>query len=94
MLDAGCGTGAHLPRFAGRFDVTGVDLSPHMQIAAARASGVAAMRDAVTTVEERHVMRLSDPGEFAAAFERAGLTFERLPHTLRPGRSVYAGVKR
>ena len=31
LLDAGCGTGRHVARFAGRgFEVTGVDLSPHM----------------------------------------------------------------
>jgi SAM-dependent methyltransferase len=42
LLDIGCGTGAHLPRFAEEFDVVGVDLSPQMlAIASERAPGVA-----------------------------------------------------
>jgi dTDP-3-amino-3,4,6-trideoxy-alpha-D-glucopyranose N,N-dimethyltransferase len=41
LLDVGCGTGAHLPRFAEDFDVVGVDLSPQMlAIAAETAPGV------------------------------------------------------
>lgn len=54
---------------------------------------VAATPDAIDVVEERHVMRLTDPVEMAAAFAAAGLTCERLPHMLRPGRSVYLGAK-
>lgn len=45
------------------------------------------------SIDEHHVMRLSNPIEFAAAFGAAGLSFERLPHMLRPGRSVYVGVR-
>src|SRR5437016_502278 len=30
LLDVGCGTGAHLPRFAEQFDVAGIDLSEEM----------------------------------------------------------------
>ncbi len=44
------------------------------------------------TIEELHVLQLSRPEEVRAAFETAGLTFERLPHMLRPGRSVYVGM--
>jgi SAM-dependent methyltransferase len=55
---------------------------------------VAATNEALETVDERHVLRLSDPDEFAGAFEAADLTFERLPHMLHPGRSVYLGVRR
>jgi len=54
---------------------------------------VFAAEDGLTTVDEHHVMRLSDPAEMAAAFAAAGLgSFERLPHMLHPGRSVYVGV--
>jgi dTDP-3-amino-3,6-dideoxy-alpha-D-glucopyranose N,N-dimethyltransferase len=38
LLDVGCGTGAHLPRFAEEFDVVGVDLSPTMLDIAAEAA--------------------------------------------------------
>lgn len=194
LLDVGCGTGAHLPRFASDFDVVGVDLSPPMlEIAAERAPGVqvvegdfrsfqlgrafdvvvslfsgigylteqedldaavanmaehlnpggvlliegwvepdywigstvnaesgrqgdlavaravrssksgmhcaiemqyvAATPHGITTVEERHTMRLSDPDEFRDSFAAGGLDFDRLPHMLHPGRSVYVGMK-
>lgn len=53
----------------------------------------AATSDAITTVNEYHAMRLSDPDEFADAYSAAGVSFARLPHMLHPGRSVYAGVK-
>jgi SAM-dependent methyltransferase len=46
------------------------------------------------SIEELHKLRLSDPDEFSSAFASAGLTFERLPHMLRPGRSVYVGGHR
>ncbi len=194
LLDVGCGTGAHLPRFSQEFDVVGVDLSPQMlaiasehksdvpllegdfrsfeldrtfDMASSLFSGigymversdlqtavaniarhlnpggvvliegwvepdywigstvnaesgrdgdlavarvvrssrhamkceiemryVAATPDGMTTVEEQHTMRLSDPSEFSDAFSAAGLSFERLPHMLHAGRSVYVGVK-
>ena len=54
----------------------------------------AATADDITTVDEHHTMRLSDPIEFESAFRAAGLTCERLPHLLHPGRSVYVGVAR
>ncbi|MFA7477769.1 MAG: class I SAM-dependent methyltransferase [Acidimicrobiia bacterium] len=54
---------------------------------------VAATPQGITTVEERHTMRLSDPDEFARSFAAAGLDFERMPHMLHPGRSVYVGTK-
>jgi len=44
------------------------------------------------TIEELHVLQLSLPDEVRSAFEMAGLAFERLPHMLRPGRSVYVGM--
>lgn len=44
------------------------------------------------TIDEHHVMRLSVPEEFEAAFRSAGLGFERLPHMLHAGRSVYVGI--
>ena len=195
LLDVGCGTGAHLRRFARRFDVTGVDLSGDMltiasarlpstrlvegdfrtfdlgrtfdavvslfsgigylteetdlriaianmarhleengvlllegwvepeywigstvnaesaregELAVARAVRsrrdgslcqismryVAATPSELVTVDEQHLMRLSDPVEFKNAYEAAGLTFERLPHMLHAGRSVYAGIRR
>jgi SAM-dependent methyltransferase len=194
LLDLGCGTGAHLPRFTEDFDVVGVDLSPQMLALAAkrlpgailvegdfrsfrlnrkfdvavslfsgigyltnqddlraavaniaahlnpggvlltegwvepdywiegrvnaetgRDSEVAVARvvrsslsgmiceiemrytvvtpAAITSLDEQHRMRLSDPSEFADAYLAAGLDFGRLPHMLHPGRSVYAGVK-
>lgn len=194
LLDVGCGTGAHLPRFAETFEVVGVDLSaPMLTLAAGRAPSVvlvegdfrtfaldrrfdvavslfsgigyltelddlrtaisnvaahlnprgvlliegwvepeywrgstvhsesgragelavarasrssrtgtqceiemrytAATSEAITTVDERHTMRISDPDEFADAYAAAGLSFARLPHMLHTGRSVYAGVK-
>jgi SAM-dependent methyltransferase len=49
--------------------------------------------EGLTSIDEHHVMRLSDPTEFATAFALADLSFERLPHMLRPGRSVYVGTK-
>jgi SAM-dependent methyltransferase len=52
----------------------------------------AATLDEITTVDEHHTMRLSDPAEFEAHFAAAGLSFERLPTLLRSGRAVYAGV--
>jgi SAM-dependent methyltransferase len=55
---------------------------------------VAVTADETIRVEEHHAMRLSDPEEFATAFSAAGLTAERLPHMLHPGRSVYVGRKR
>ena len=45
----------------------------------------------VTSVDEHHVLRLSVPSEFVTAFEMANLSFERIPHMLRAGRSVYVG---
>jgi SAM-dependent methyltransferase len=54
---------------------------------------VATTLDGLTSVDEHHVMRLSDPSEFATAFALADLSFERLPHMLHPGRSVYVGIK-
>lgn len=195
LLDVGCGTGVHLPRFAESFEVVGVDSSPQMldiargrapdvllvegdfrtfdvgrrfdscvslfsgsgylidevdlrlavsnkarhlnpggvllvegwvepeywlgsmvsaesgvrgDLAVARAARsrregvlcevemryVAATDQSFETVDERHVLRLSDPDEVAGAFIVADVTFERLPHLLHPGRSVYVGVRR
>jgi len=54
---------------------------------------VAATTTGLITIDEQHRMRLSDPAEFALAFERAHLTFERLPHMLHPGRAVYVGTE-
>jgi dTDP-3-amino-3,4,6-trideoxy-alpha-D-glucopyranose N,N-dimethyltransferase len=48
--------------------------------------------DGISTIDEHHVLRLSDPEEFESAYQEAGLTFERLPSFIRPGRSVYVGV--
>jgi SAM-dependent methyltransferase len=48
--------------------------------------------DGITTIDESHTMRLSEPAEFADAYSQAGLTFERLPHAVHPGRSLYVGV--
>ena len=194
LLDAGCGSGAHLPQFSREFEVIGVDVSRDMlDIAAQRAPGVSlvegdfrtfdvgrtvdiavclfsgigylvefedlragianiarhlnpggallvegwvepefwsgntvrassgntddlavarairssrdgmkcelemqyvvAKPDALNMISEHHTMRLSDPAEFAEAFESAGVSFDRLPHMFHPGRSVYAGVK-
>lgn len=45
------------------------------------------------TIDEHHRMRLSDPGEVEAAYLASGLTFERLPHMLHAGRSVFLGVR-
>jgi SAM-dependent methyltransferase len=53
---------------------------------------VGASPEVLTTIDENHRMRLSHPEEFARAYEREGLSFERLPHMLHPGRSVYAGI--
>jgi SAM-dependent methyltransferase len=55
---------------------------------------VAATPEHLVSVDEQHIMRLSDPAEFAGAYEAAGLTFERLPHMLHPGRSVFVGARR
>lgn len=54
---------------------------------------VVATVDEVTTIDEHHVMRLSDPEEMAAACRAVGVDVERLPDLLRPGRAVYVGVK-
>ena len=53
---------------------------------------IVATLDGISTIDERPVLRLSDPEEFESACQEAGLTFERLPSFLRPGRSVYVGV--
>jgi SAM-dependent methyltransferase len=53
----------------------------------------AAYTDRIVTIDEAHTMRLSHPDEFRNAYEAAGLTFDRLPHMLRPGRACYLGVK-
>ncbi|MEY2453642.1 MAG: dTDP-3-amino-3,4,6-trideoxy-alpha-D-glucopyranose N,N-dimethyltransferase [Acidimicrobiaceae bacterium] len=53
---------------------------------------VAATPDDVTTIDEHHTMRLSEPVEFARAFQAAGLTCARLPDLLHPGRSVFVGA--
>jgi hypothetical protein len=53
---------------------------------------VSATADGVTSVDEHHTMRLSEPAEFEAAYQAAGLSFERLPDVLRPGRAAYVGV--
>jgi SAM-dependent methyltransferase len=53
---------------------------------------VAATNAGLETIDEHHVMRLSDPEEFASAYRQAGLSFERLPDLLRPGRAVYVGT--
>ena len=99
LLDVACGTGAHLPRFAaesGRSDDVAV-----ARVVRSRREGmrcdvfvryVAASADGVTTADEHHALRLSDPGEFEAAYRSAGLGFERLPHMLHPGRAVYVGA--
>jgi SAM-dependent methyltransferase len=52
----------------------------------------AASAEGVSTVDEDHVVRLSDPLEFEHAYRTAGLSFERLPHMLHPGRAVYIGI--
>jgi SAM-dependent methyltransferase len=54
---------------------------------------VAITPEGIRAIDEHHVMRLSDPSEFATAFALADLSFERLPHMLRPGRSIYVGTK-
>jgi dTDP-3-amino-3,4,6-trideoxy-alpha-D-glucopyranose N,N-dimethyltransferase len=54
---------------------------------------IEATHEGITSIDEDHVMRLSDPVEFAAAYQRAGFTFERLAGLLRPGRGVYIGMK-
>lgn len=51
----------------------------------------AASSDGVSTIDEEHVVRLSDPDEFEDAYQSAGLSFERLPHMLHPGRAMYVG---
>jgi dTDP-3-amino-3,4,6-trideoxy-alpha-D-glucopyranose N,N-dimethyltransferase len=51
-----------------------------------------ATHEGITSVDEHHVLRLSDPQEFATAYQQAGLTFERLPNFLRPGRGLYIGM--
>jgi SAM-dependent methyltransferase len=61
-------------------------------VAVAATAATATGTDGFTTVEEDHTMRLSVPTEFEAAYRDAGLTFERLPHMLHPGRAVYAGM--
>ena len=53
---------------------------------------VAATNAGLETVDEHHVMRLSDPEEFASAYQQAGLRFERHSDLLRPGRAVYVGI--
>jgi SAM-dependent methyltransferase len=53
---------------------------------------VVATLEGITSVDEHHVLRLSDPEEFATAYQQAGLTFERLPSFLRPGRGLYIGT--
>lgn len=60
--------------------------SLHMRYVAATAEGM-------STVDEHHRLRLADPVEHQAAFLAAGLTFERLPHMLHPGRAVCVGVR-
>jgi SAM-dependent methyltransferase len=52
----------------------------------------AASSEGVSTVDEDHVVRLSDPHEFEEAYRAAGLSFERLAHMLHPGRAVYVGA--
>jgi SAM-dependent methyltransferase len=52
----------------------------------------AATDDDITTIDEHHTMRLSVPSEFETAYLSAGLSFERLPHMLHPGRAVYVGI--
>jgi SAM-dependent methyltransferase len=52
----------------------------------------AATLDDITTIDEHHTMRLSDPAEFEGHYAAAGLSFERLPTLLRPGRAVYVGL--
>jgi SAM-dependent methyltransferase len=54
---------------------------------------VAATAEGMRTIDEHHRLRLADPAEHEAAFVAAGLTFERLPHLLHDGRSVYVGVR-
>jgi hypothetical protein len=54
---------------------------------------VAGTPDELITVDGQHYMRLWEPVAFASAYEAAGLSFERLPHMLHPGRSVYAGIR-
>ena len=53
---------------------------------------VAATKAGLETIDEHHVMLLSDPEEFASAYQQAGLSFERLSELLRPGRAVYIGT--
>jgi SAM-dependent methyltransferase len=53
---------------------------------------IVATHEGITSIDEHHIMRLSDPEEFSAAYQQAGLTFERLPNLLRPGRGVYIGM--
>ncbi len=53
---------------------------------------IVATHEGITSIDEHHDMRLSDPEEFAVAYQQAGLTFERLPSLLRPGRGVYIGM--
>ena len=55
---------------------------------------VAASPDGLATVDEHHRMRLADPAEFESAYRAVRLSFERLPHMLRPGRSAYVGTAR
>src|SRR5207302_3074142 len=52
LLDVGCGTGAHLPRFAEQFDVAGIDLSEEMlAIARERCPNVPLTRADMRTFE-------------------------------------------
>jgi SAM-dependent methyltransferase len=53
---------------------------------------VAATNAGLESIDEHHVLRLSDPEEFASAYQQAGLHFERLSDCLRPGRALYVGV--
>ena len=53
---------------------------------------VAATPEVIETIDEHHVMRLSSSDDFEGALRAAGLSFERLPHMLHPGRPVYVGV--
>ena len=69
-------------------DRDGPIASIHMRYVVATAAGE------MTSIDEHHRLRLADPAELETAFTAAGLTFERLPHMLHPGRPVCVGVRR
>lgn len=85
-VDAGTEAGTAVARFT-RSTRDGQRTELHIRYEISTAAGH-------QSIEELHVLQLSLPDEIRSAFEAAGLSFERLPHMLRPGRSVYVGMPR